>query len=616
MNRLRLMFVAFMAIVMLAACSSGGDDSSSSATGSDFDPGDSCTHINAAVSSEKMGLFQKLSELFQSSPEAKALGNCAKIVATTAVGSGESTELLKSGWDTSQTDKLQPVLWAPASSAWVEQLKAAHGTDSVGSAQSIARSPVVIAMPEQMAVKLGWPTKQISMRDLHDLCLDPAGWGKFGPGAATWGSFRLGKTNPFTSATGQNVLLMQAYAATNKQAGLTSDNVNASFQFSKELESCVIHYGDTTGNVLKRAYDLASEGKPLGYVSAVAVEETSVINYNLGNPDSHALKPGETLNRPSSRMVAVYPSEGSLESDNPLVVLDAATAPWASPEERTAAEAFQKFAVSLPAQKIMGEFGFRPADPTVPVGGQVNADNGVDPTKPSVTLEQPSVQVTNMAKERWNELRKPSNVLFLLDVSGSMTQQKVGNSGTSFLTAAITSAQQTLGHFRSSDQVGILTFTTDQYGEKRIVSNLRDLAGTGNAPIISPLGGSLESIKGAVGDLQGGYGTPLYDTLADAYRQMNDLAAPGRINAIVLLSDGYDENSREVSRDQLMQQLDSSSKGEVISDRQVRVFPIIYGKSAPGDVLGEIAQKTGGQVFDSSDPRRINLVFSQVINNF
>ncbi len=611
MNRsLRSIAAATLAGLMLAGCSSGGGDVASSPNGgTDFDPSDNCTHLVAAVSSEKMALFQELSTQFQSSPEAQALAKCAKIVANTSVGSGESTELLKSGWNTSQTDKQQPVLWAPASSTWVQQVINSKNTDSIGPSQSIARSPVVMAMPEQMAQKLGWPTKQISMRDLHDLCLDPAGWGKFGPGAATWGGFKLGKTNPFTSATGSNVLLMQAYAATGKQAGLTPEDINASFNFSKELESCVIHYGDTTGNVLKRGFELASQGKPLGYVSAVAVEETSVINYNLGNPDSHAPKPGEVFNRPASRMVAVYPSEGSLESDNPLVVLDASIAPWVTPEERTAAEAFQKFATSLPAQKLMGDFGFRPADPTVLVGGQVNTDNGVDPSKPVVKLEQPSVPVTNVAKERWNDLRKPSNVLFAIDVSGSMVQQRVGND--TFLTAAIRGAQQTLGHFRPSDNIGVITFTTDQYGTANIVSNLR-----GNGPIVSPLGGSLESLKIAIGDLQGGAGTPLYDTLSDAYRQMNDLAEPGRINAIVLLSDGKDENSTRVSRDQLMQQLDRTAGGETISDRQVRVFPIIYGESAPSDDLNQIARLTGGQVFDSSDPRRINLVFSQVINNF
>src|SRR3546814_9402138 len=64
-------------------------------------------------------------------------------------------------------------------------------------------------------------------------------------------------------------------------------------------------------------------GNPFGYVSAVAVEEKSVIDCNAGNPDGE-LQEGEEPRPPRVPLVAIYPEEGTLYSDNPLFVLDAA----------------------------------------------------------------------------------------------------------------------------------------------------------------------------------------------------------------------------------------------------------------------------------------------------
>ena len=50
------------------------------------------------------------------------------------------------------------------------------------------------------------------------------------------------------------------------------------------------------------------------------LEETSLLNYNQGNPDSHTVQPGEKLKPPKEKLVAVYPAGGSMWSDNPVTV--------------------------------------------------------------------------------------------------------------------------------------------------------------------------------------------------------------------------------------------------------------------------------------------------------
>lgn len=557
--------------------------------------------VYAAVSPEKVGLITDLANKFNESEEAKSLEKPAVIVPM-PVSSGEATRLLKAGWPTDQTDKPQPTIWSPASTAWTSSVADSNGAALVPNPQSFATSPLVLAMPERMTTALGWPGKEISLQDIEQLCINPDGWGQFGGAAGTWGSFKLGKTNPYTSTSGLNMLLMQAYAASGKAAGLTSDDIAGAADFTKSLESCVIHYGDTTGNVLKRIYDRGQNGQSLNYVSAVAVEETSVINYNLGNPQSNAVAPGTTLTPPAEKLVAVYPSGGSLMSDNPLVVLGT-SAPWVTEEQRVAATAFQKFALSDAAQSVLGDYGFRPADTTKKPTGLVSAQYGANPDLPKVVLEKPSVATVTAAQQQWLDARKPSSVLLVMDVSNSMGES-AGN-GRSRMVEAIEGAQATLGHFRPNDELGTWAFSSGIAGGlyDGEVAVLRE---------VTPLGGDTENLKGQLGQLAPIGGTPLYDTISNAYTYMKDRIEPGRINAIVVLTDGEDYGS-QLTLDSLLQQL--KAPDESGDPNQVRVFPIAYGE-ANSQALTSIAAASGGQVFSASDPRKLGLVFQQVMNNF
>jgi Ca-activated chloride channel homolog len=602
MKSIRNMITAIAVITVTLTGCSGLDPNNPDGSQYDFDAGN-CTPVIAAVSPEKVNMFTELATLFENSPEAAKLDTCAKVFAVD-VSSGEATRLLNTGWSIEDTIKPQPVLWSPASTSWVDQVAATQGQSLVLNPQSFARTPVVFAMPEVMARTMGWPDEPISITDLHDLCLDPEGWGRYGGASALWGQFRLGKTNPNTSTTGLNTLLMQSFQASGKTEGLNEADVAASEAFSREFESCVIHYGDTTGNVLNRVYNRDLEGKPLDYVSAIAVEETSVINYNLGNPTSRVVPEGEVLTPPNEKLVAIYPEGGSLVSDNPIVTLGGPKAPWVSAEQKTAGEAFAAFVLTDTAQDVLDDFGFRKLDPAAPLSGLFTTNNGVDPTLPAVYLEKPSVDVITSAVRQWELIRKPSSVLELIDVSGSMGNAVEGSSSNR-MQLAIQGAQVTLKHFRPTDELGVWAFTTGvQSSVGQNVVELREVA---------PLSGDRENLESELGKLTPTQGTPLYDAILTAYRYMTERAEPGRINAIIVLSDGEDTDS-QTSLDALIRELNKNTEGG--NESLVRIFPIVYGQDAPPDALTAIAEASGGQVFNASDPRRINLVFQSVVNNF
>lgn len=588
-------------VLVLAGCFGPSGDGDGDGGDGDF-ADDGCTSVVVATSSEKVNMLDALADAFKESPEHAGLDTCAT-VRPINVSSGDATRFLTAGGDWPDDDQRRwPTMWSPASTVWTERVAAAGSPALVGEPESFTHTPVVFGVPETMARALGWPDAEIGIPDLEALCADPDGWASVGK--PLWGSFKISKTNPNTSTTGLSAILMQSYAAAGKTSDLTVTDVEAAADFSRVFEECVIHYGDTTGKVLTTlANDSANGASGSGYVSAIALEETSLLNYNQGNPDSHTVEPGETLTPPSEKLVAIYPSGGSMWSDNPLTVLGA---DWVTAEQATAAAAFAAFVQTEEAQRILPQFGFRPLDESVPLGDLFTEAYGVDPAQPVISLPRPDVAVVSAAIDQWTQIRKPSSVLELIDISGSM-DDAIGD-GRSKLDGAIEGAQTTLGHFRSSDEIGVWAFTTglsSSAGEN--VAVLRD---------VTPLGSDRESLDTSLEDLRFAQreGTPLYDAIAAAYDEMTARAEPGRINAIVVLSDGQDTDST-ISLDSLIARIGTSSR-EGADAAPVRIFPIAYGEGADTGALRRIAEATGGQWFDASDAAKIDLVFASVINNF
>lgn len=598
MNKWRKILSSSAIIGLLAGCSSFSDDNNGD---NSLNLKDDCTPVVVGTSSEKVNLMEELGAKFKESPEFKSLDKCATIYAIN-IPSGKGAEIISqrpSEWPSIEKD-FWPTVWSPASTIWTDRVNAVGSNNYLGKVESFAKTPVVFGMPESMAKALDYPNKPISMKKLEDLVSNKEGWGSVGK--PLWGSFKVAKTNPNTSTTGLSVILMQSYANSGKTKDLNVEDVDKAKKFNQTFESGAIHYGDTTGKVLKTLAEKSSGGGS-SYVSAIALEETSLFNYNKGNPDSHTVQPGERLTPPSEKLIAIYPEEGSMWSDNPSTVLNA---PWVTPEQKIASEAFTKFLSTKPAQEILPKYGFRPVMKDVDPSKELNASVGINTKLPSKTLPKPSAEVVSSALDQWAKVRKPSAVLQLIDISGSMNED-TGN-GETRLDAAIRSSQGTLGNFRSTDKIGIWAFTTglnSKHGEN--VVPVREFA---------PLAGDKEKLKGSIDDLRNASmnGTPLYDSIDKAYDYMLPQAETGRINAIIVLSDGEDTNS-SISLDSLLVKINSTAK-EGTTDSPVRIFTIAYGQTANKESLERISKASGGQMFDATDPTRINEIFTQVMNNF
>jgi Ca-activated chloride channel family protein len=200
----------------------------------------------------------------------------------------------------------------------------------------------------------------------------------------------------------------------------------------------------------------------------------------------------------------------------------------------------------------------------------------------------------------WASLRKQATVLLVIDTSGSMGEQVAGT-GRSKLELAKQAARNSLSQFASGDQVGLWMFSTQLDGE----TDYRELVPIG--PMDSQRRAQLgERIDG----LQPGGGTGLYDTSLAAHQFVEGRASADDINAVVLLTDGRNEDNG-ISLDNLLSQLRTEEGA-----RSVRLFTIGYGEDADLGTLRRISQTTNAAAYDSSDPTSIDQVFTAVISNF
>ena len=109
-------------------------------------------------------------------------------------------------------------------------------------------------------------------------------------------------------------------------------------------------------------------------------------------------------------------------------------------------------------------------------------------------------------------------------------------------------------------------------------------------------------------------GTPLYTATNDTYDDMLGAFDEERINAVVLLSDGRNEDPNNTDLEALIRHLREGAEGE--RAQPVRIFAIAYGGDADLETLRRIAEATNAQVYDASDATSINRVFTAVISNF
>ncbi|RSN38176.1 VWA domain-containing protein [Amycolatopsis sp. WAC 01416] len=551
--------------------------------------------LQVSSSPEKAGVVTEIAKGYSGRTVA---GRCVDVLVQSK-SSGTAMQALSRGWNEA-VDGPRPDVWTPAASGWVNLLRQnLTGTDHPalvpeGDPESVANAPLVVAMPKPMAEALGWPGKGIGWKDLAALATDPQGWAKYGH--PEWGKFRLGKTNPNISTSGLNATIGAYYAATGTSSDLTANALAKpeARTFVQNVEQAIVHYGDNTLTFLTNLQKADDRGAAMSYISAVTVEENSLVGYNQGNPTNDPEKRGQHA-PPKVPLVGIYPSDGTLNSDHPFTVLN-----WADDLHKQVAADFLAYLRGGEAQQKFSDIGFRTFDGKP--GSQTTTANGAQPDTKLNLIRPPSPPVLTEVLKSWKDLRKKANVLLVVDVSGSMGDS-VGGTGKNKMDLAKQAAVASLPQFSDADKVGLWMFSTKLSGDKDYVE-LRP---------VSPIGGEpgRQELASRLNGLTPQNGTGLYDSSLAAYEFMKQRLDPNAINAVVVLTDGRNEDPGGIDLPNLVGQLRTEGGGEA-----VRMFTIAYGSDADLDVLKEIAETTQGVGYDSSKPDSIDQVFTAVISNF
>jgi Ca-activated chloride channel family protein len=460
----------------------------------------------------------------------------------------------------------RPDVWIPDSTLWIDSAGLRSSAAPVGY-PSIARSPVVLAVDTATAARLGWPQAPVRAAAL----LDPPG------GAGT----RLMLAEPRRSAPEIGALLA-VQAATAGRPGATAA-LTAALRAAARPEA-----GSATG-----APSGSSTGTAAGALSrlgttpgiAVPTSEQAVWARNGAN------------GRPDA--VATYLTGPGTTLDYPFVSLAA------DPQRQARIARVFTALQTEPARRVFGAHGFRDAQ------GNLGAASIIGPelnAAATAVADPPTADAVSAAVRRFELVNAPSRTLAVLDVSGSMNLRVPGAGGATRLELARQAAAQGLALFSDDSQVGLWVFATDltattDYREL-VPAQLLAKTATG-ASGRDQLEQAIRQVAvSPAGD------TGLYDTTLAAVRAARASWDPERVNTVLMLTDGHNDDRDGITLAQLLTALRQSDE----PGRPVPVLTIAYGPDSDERALAAISAATGGATYRAADPRQVGAVFLEAIN--
>ncbi|BEL08668.1 substrate-binding and VWA domain-containing protein [Actinoplanes sichuanensis] len=294
------------------------------------------------------------------------------------------------------------------------------------------------------------------------------------------------------------------------------------------------------------------------------------------------------------KQVAVYPGTAVPGPDYPYAVITA------EDEPREYAATLLRAMLAANGASVISAYGLRTPSGAAPAG-VVSATKIRTGTYAPAAL--PSETDTEALLNAWGGVHISARMLAVFDISGSMAAVVPGSSETR-MQATVKAAQDGVKLLLPTTELGIWEFSTDLDGKR----DYREVIPVG------PIGPRREELIRKVGRMEvepNGH-TGLYDTALAAYRDATRNWTPGRINMVLILTDGTDDNASGLKRPELLREL-----GRLV-DRK-RPLPILFigvGPEIDAGELNQIAKATGGQVALTEKPSGIRQIFYTALAEF
>jgi ABC-type molybdate transport system substrate-binding protein len=441
----------------------------------------------------------------------------------------------------------RPDVWIPESTASLQRANSTGAAEVPAAGPSVASSPVVLALTDQAAGELGWPGRSPDWSDV----LNESG-------------ISIGISDPARDPVGLAALV--GVRATAK------DVPNAAAAYTAALRKLSPNTTADTADLFTRLPGGATQETPL---SAFPASENAVLRHNVkqgGNElvAAYSATPIPALDYP----FAVLASAGTSEKDGAQRLLNALSAPAG----RTA----------------LADAGFRTPE------GRTLRDRSLD--RRVSALDQPPEPMPSAAPRdellnQWAVINRSARIRVLIDVSGSMNAQVPGT-GKTRMDLTTDATVRALPLFKPTTKIGYWEFSTKLDGDK----DYKEIIPTETMADLQANGGAdkLRAIR-ATPDGQ----TGLYDTVLAAYQQSRAEWEAGRLNLVLVLTDGQNEDDNGISREDLLAQLGKLQDPH----RPLQVIGIGLGPDVDPAELNAITGATGGKTFVVPDPSRISDAF-------
>jgi Ca-activated chloride channel family protein len=401
-------------------------------------------------------------------------------------------------------------------------------------------SPVLLGLKASKAHALGWDTQEPTWKDIAD--------------AAKQGRFTFGMTNPASSNTGLTATIgLAAALAANPDALTEADLKNprlADFFKAQTLTS-------GSSGWLAETYE-RDQSKVDGIINYESVLLSLNASGKLAEP-----------------LTLVYPKEGIITADYPLMLLNASRK--ADYDTLIAYLRGKEFQTEMSAKTLR-----RPVNPDAEAAAAIPKRTLIELPFPG----QPGL-IGALIDTFLADVRVPGASRYVLDLSGSMEGQRINNLKLAMLLlASNTSAPSDhYARFQNREEVGIITFSSKP--EPTVLFPM------GSTPAQNAA--TRARIAQFVQPMYAGGNTAIYSSVQQALMELSqerNLAKDKHYYTVVLMTDG--ENNRGLDEKQFAEWY--REQGDSV--RGIPVFPILFGEGSPKE-LGRLAELTGGKLFDS-----------------
>lgn len=452
---------------------------------------DGMFRVTVAVAPSMFNTLEDAAQAWEAT-EPDVEGECVGIEVEEVPSADASRGITSGAWD-DKSFGARPIAWVPDSQAWASWVGSSETTAGYVSSDPVVlgQASSVLAVAESMATELGWLGGQ------------PPTWADV-TAAAQAGTINLAAANPRTSTEG---LVAMLNATSDGAGGFSADAMSA---YTGALE-----VGTVTDDIEEQLDAYAESGD--------ATQVFTALDYQM---EKHNDTPSD------DPLVPVTPSGSAVGAVATYLVLGGAD--WVSESDAGIAQRFGDF---LRSQVDAGEFD--------------DADlQAVD--DPQAALAQTTPAVVGETVKAWQVGREDLHVLFLLDRSSAVTEETVTYDGTDLTAgdAAVRTAVATVEGMESTYKAGLWEYGVDpgDGSTARSVTDVAEMSDDSRASLI-------EDMYDISADDPYEGGSPLYDSLVEAYQFMDGQAADGALGVIVVLTNSGQDDVSEPTVDQTAETL-------------------------------------------------------------